>query len=37
VDLVQVTGAGTKAKDGLDAIQAVPVYEHFKKELRAAK
>jgi len=33
VDLVQVSGTGANGKDGLDASQAMPVYEHFKKLL----
>jgi hypothetical protein len=37
VDLTQLSGAGTNGKDGLDASQAVPVYEHFKKLLSEAK
>ena len=33
LDLVQLSGVSVNAKDGLDASQAVPVYEHFKKLL----
>jgi hypothetical protein len=33
VDLVQVSGAGANGKNGLDASQAVPVYEYFRRLL----